>query len=286
MKHVDAKTTPDRRLFCERSPFAYEISRYKCIVLRNLQDFFSSAKFAKEKEGEKLPIQVYEHSSLIRRKLGNVDTRLQENKAVNLSLAAPRVTGILIKPGEIFSFWKLVGAPSQRKGYKAGLAIKKGEPSQGIGGGMCQFTNLIHWMVLHTPLDIVEHHHHDRVDLFPDYGRQVPFGTGTSIYYNYLDYRFRNNTDRPFQLIVYTTETHLCGEIRTTQPLAYSYHIKCEDEFFSKEEGSVYRNNKIYRTIVDKTTGDMLSKELIKTNHAKVVYDTSNLTILEKSALR
>lgn len=275
------KTVRSRMLFCERSPITYKISRCKCIVLRSLQDLVSAEKFARRRTAEKLPVLVYEHKSLIRRMLGNVDAQLQENKAVNLALAAPKVTGILIKPGETFSFWKLVGSPSRRKGYKTGLAIKKGEPSQGIGGGMCQFTNLIHWMVLHTPLDIVEHHHHDQMDLFPDYGRQVPFGTGTSIYYNYLDYRVRNNTDQPFQLIVYTTQRYLCGEIRTTQPLAFCYHIKCEDEFFSKEEEIVYRNNKIYRITTDKKTGNIISKERIKTNHARVMYDTSDLLIFE-----
>lgn len=275
------KTVRSRMLFCECSPITYKISRCKCIVLRSLQDLVSAEKFARRRTAEKLPVLVYEHKSLIRRMLGNVDAQLQENKAVNLALAAPKVTGILIKPGETFSFWKLVGSPSRRKGYKTGLAIKKGEPSQGIGGGMCQFTNLIHWIVLHTPLDIVEHHHHDQMDLFPDYGRQVPFGTGTSIYYNYLDYRVRNNTDQPFQLIVYTTQRYLCGEIRTTQPLAFCYHIKCEDEFFSKEEETVYRNNKIYRITTDKKTGNIISKERIKTNHARVMYDTSDLLIFE-----
>ena len=276
---MDHGSKQERRLFCEYSPLAYKLSRYKCIAIRNLRDLVSSEKFANEKSAENLPVLVYEHKSLIRRKLGNVDAQLQENKAVNLALAAPKVTGILIKPGETFSFWKLVGAPSGRKGYKTGLAIEKGEPSHGVGGGMCQFTNLIHWMVLHTPLDIVEHHHHDQIDLFPDYGRQVPFGTGTSIYYNYLDYRVRNNTGQPFQLVVYTMEQYLCGEIRTTQPLEYSYHVACEDEFFSEEAGAVYRNNKIVRTIIDKRTGNTVSKDLIKTNHAKVMYDTSGLVI-------
>ena len=42
----------------------------------------------------------------------------------------------------------------------------------------------------------IEHHHHDALDLFPDYNRQIPFGTGTSIAYNYLDYRFKNTTNK------------------------------------------------------------------------------------------
>lgn len=53
---------------------------------------------------------------------------------------------------------------------------------------MCQFTNLIHWLILHSPLDIIEHHHHNRFDLFPDHNKKIPFGTGTSIMYNYIEY--------------------------------------------------------------------------------------------------
>lgn len=270
-----------RKLFCEISPFTYKISLYKCILLRKLRDLFSGDRFAKKKVLEKMPIIIYKHNSLIRRKLGNVDLQLQENKATNLSIAAPKVNGIIIKPGETFSFWHLVGEATEKKGYKTGLTIKQGSTSSGVGGGMCQFTNLIHWMILHTPLDIIEHHHHDSIDLFPDFGRQVPFGTGTSVAYNYLDYRFKNNTNQDFQIIVYTTDEYLCGEIRTNNELEQSYHIDCEDEYFSREDNVVYRNNKIFRRIIDKKTGNQVSKELIKSNHAKVMYDTSNLDIIE-----
>ena len=271
-----------RKLFCEISPLTYKISTYKCIVLRKLQDTFAKYDFAKSKCDDLLPVVVYKHNSLIRRRLGNVDLQLQENKAVNLSIAAPKVNKIVIRPGEIFSFWQLVGAPSEKNGYKTGLTIASGKPSKDIGGGMCQFTNLIHWMILHSSLDIVEHHHHDGVDLFPDFNRVVPFGTGTSILYNYKDYRFKNNTNRHFQLVVYTTDEYLCGELRTTEPLEHSYHIKAEEEFFSREDGIVYRNGKVYRSVIDKNTGNVIDKKLIKTNHAQVMYDTLNLEIVEK----
>ena len=272
-----------RKLFCEISPLTYKISTHKCIAVRKLKDSISSDNFAKVKNNNKLPVVVYKHNSLIRRKLGNVDLQLQENKATNLAIAAPKVNGIIIAPGETFSFWHLVGSPCERKGYKTGLTIASGNPSKDIGGGMCQFTNLIHWMILHSPLDIVEHHHHDGVDLFPDFGRVVPFGTGTSILYNYKDYRVKNNTNQPFQIIVYTTDEYLCGELRTTTELPYSYHIIAENEYFSREDGIVYRNGQVWRSVVDKSNGNTIEKILIKTNHAKVMYDTSNLEVVENN---
>ena len=271
-----------RKLFCEISPLAYKLSVFKCRTVRHISDFFSREKFAKEKSPKTLPVLIYKHSSLIRRVLGNTDIRLQENKAVNLSLSAPLVNTVLIRPGEVFSFWHLVGNTTKRRGYREGVTISKSKTVPGVGGGMCQFTNLIHWMVLHTPLDIVEHHHHDGFDLFPDYNRQVPFGTGTSIVYNYLDYRFKNNTDMTYQLITYVTDTHLCGELRAERKLDRKYHIKIENERFVREGESIFRKGEVWRTCVDKYTGNVISRTLIRENNAKVMYDTSGLTISEE----
>lgn len=268
-----------RKLFCEISPLAYSLSRQKCIALRRIRDFVSRTKFAHIQSDAVLPVLIYSHNSLIRRKLGNTEMGLQENKAVNLSLAAPKVNRIMIYPGETFSFWRLVGPDSEERGYREGLTIANGRPSKGIGGGLCQFTNLIHWMVLHTELTIVEHHHHDGIDLFPDFKRQIPFGTGTSIVYNYLDYRFLNRTDRTYQLLVWSDGEYLRGELRADTPQNVSYHIHAEEEFFSEEDGAVYRNGLVYRDTIDKRTGCRLTSELIRRNHARVMYDTSDLVI-------
>jgi vancomycin resistance protein VanW len=198
---------------------------------------------------------------------------------VNLSLAAPKVNGILIRPGEVFSFWKLVGSCTSRKGYLEGLIIKSGKVSQGIGGGMCQFTNLIHWMVLHSPLEIIEHHHHNKIDMFPDYGRQIPFGTGTSVMYNYLDYQFINNTKQTFQLIVHTDNEYLCGELRSDKELEVAYHIHEENQYFNKVDKDYYRNNEIYRETIYKRSGNVISRELIIRNHSKVLYDSKYIPV-------
>ncbi len=63
---------------------------------------------AQKRRQEPLPALIYGHKSLIRRRLGQVDMELQENKAVNLALAAPRVNGVFIQPGQTFSVRRLV----------------------------------------------------------------------------------------------------------------------------------------------------------------------------------
>lgn len=262
-----------RKLFCEICPFTYKLSMWKGILLRRLDWIIHRKQYAKNQCVEPLAVKVYTHKSLIRRKLGDVDMTLQENKATNLGLAAPKVNGIIIKPGEVFSFWKLVGSCTKKKGYKEGLVIKLKGVDQGIGGGMCQFTNLLHWMVLHSPLTVSEHHHHNQIDMFPDHGRQVPFGSGTSIMYNYLDYQFINETDQIFQILTYTDDTYLCGELRSNKEIPYSYHVVEDNNFFTKEEDAYYRHNAIYVEKIDKVTGNKLERRLIVENHSKVLYD-------------
>ena len=260
-------------LFCEISPFTYRLSMEKEILKRKLKDYFGKIQFASKRTDDSLPVLVYQHNSLIRRRLGNVNMQLQENKATNLALAVGHINGLLIQPGETFSGWKMIGRTTKRKGYKEGLTIEKGKPSQGIGGGMCQLSNLIHWMVLHSDLTIVEHHHHDALDLFPDFGRQIPFGTGTSISYNYIDYRVRNDSALTYQLKLWVDDEYLHGELRATEPLEHTFHIHAENEYFSREAGVVYRNGQVYRDVIDRNSGNCLESQLIRTNHARVMYE-------------
>jgi len=272
-----------RKLFCEISPFTYRLSMEKEIMKRHLRDVFNGVHFAKERTRDSLPVVVYRHNSIIRRRLGNVDMQLQENKAVNLALAVKHIDGLLIRPGETFSVWKLIGRTTESKGYKEGLTITHGKPAKGIGGGMCQLSNLIHWMVLHSELTITEHHHHDALDLFPDHGRQIPFGTGTSISYNYIDYRVKNNTENTYQLRLHVDEEYLCGELRAVEPLPHTFHIHVEGEYFSREDGVIYRNGKVYRDTIDRSTGKCLESQLIRTNHARVMYECPpDMNIQEK----
>lgn len=260
------------RLFSEISPTTRALAVRYHQAKRGLRNRADSTSLARQRERD-LPVVVYRHRSLIRRRLGDVDMALQENKAHNLALVAPRVSGAVLTPGEIFSFWALAGPVSERRGYRAGLTISSGRAEAGIGGGLCQFTNLIHWLALHSPLDVVEHHHHDQVDLFPDFGRQVPFGCGTSIMYNYRDYRLRNGTDRTFSFTFAVSDTHLLGTLRCDRPLEQSFHMKEEAAYFEREGTELYRCNRVVRRVVDKATGREDERRIVRTSRARVMYD-------------
>lgn len=263
-----------RKLFCEISPTCYEISRRKEILKRNLKDAFSSVKIAKSHSDEVLSVIVKGHSSVLLRKLNGVDMELQQNKVFNIQIACDKINGIIVRPGETFSFWRMVGEPKEKYGFKKGMVIKGAQVSSGIGGGLCQMANMIHWLVLNSPLDVTELHHHSDA-LFPDERRRVPFGTGTSVYYNNVDYRFTNNTKQDVQILVWIENGELCGELRTTESFEYRYKLTEENNHFSLENGEYYRISQVYRIVIDKSKNEEVRKELILDNHSKVMYDYS-----------
>jgi vancomycin resistance protein VanW len=143
---------------------------------------------------------VTRHGSVLMRRLGTVDMRLQRNKIVNLQLAAATICDRVIKPGQTLSVWRCIGNPTSRRGYLPGLMLgSDGTVGEGVGGGLCQIAKLLHWMVLHTPLTVTERHHHG-YDIFPDSGRVLPFGTGAGIFYSYVDYCFANPTEDTYRM--------------------------------------------------------------------------------------
>ncbi len=262
-----------RKLFCEYGPVAYSISLFKEARKKELKDLLAGRRFAVEKDKENLEYIWKGDSKILIRKLHGVDMQLQKNKVVNLQLASEKIDGIIVKPGEEFSFWKLVGKTTRKKGYLDGLMISNGKMMQDVGGGMCQMANMIHWLVLHTPLTVTELHHHSDA-LFPDERRRAPFGTGTSIAYKSIDYRFKNTTEYPVQIRIWLDDTFLYGEIRGTAELPDRYRLVEEDSHYAREsDGKFYRNSKVYRIITDRTTKEVKAKELILDNHSKVMYD-------------
>ncbi|MGM8215582.1 VanW family protein [Bacillaceae bacterium W0354] len=241
-------------------------------LFRHIQNLSERNKFAKERSGESFSYTCKKHQSLLRRKLGDSDPELQENKITNLKIASKKVDGIVIKPGEVFSFWKIVGKTTKSKGYIEGMLLSRGEVIRGVGGGICQLANLLYWMALHTPLEIVERHHHS-FDPFPDSGRVLPFGSGASVFYNYVDLRFYNPTNQSFQIKVWLDDKHLKGAINTDQQWPYSYHIEERNHKFLEKDSKNYRQNEIWRKTVDKTTGNYIKEELLIKNFSEVKYE-------------
>lgn len=248
---------------------------------RHVQNWLNRKSFAVEKSSSTAyPYTNKKHQSLLRRKLGDSDPHLQENKIVNLTLASSAINGIVIHPGKTFSFWNLVGKTSKKKGYIDGMLLSNGQVVTGVGGGICQLANLLYWMALHTPLKVVERHHHS-FDPFPDEGRVLPFGSGAGVFYNYVDLKFYNPTDNAFQIEVWLTNKHLKGKISSDQYWPYTYHIIEENHYFFEKKGDIFRTNDIYRNIVDKQTGLIIEKEFLMHNVSEVKYQVDHQEIVK-----
>jgi vancomycin resistance protein VanW len=163
-----------------------------------------------------LPFLVKRHSTRLIKKLGDSEMRLQLNKVENLKLCLLRLDGVEIRPGESFSFCRLVGKPTAKRGFLEGMELSMGKAQSGIGGGICQMANLLNWLVMHSPFTVLERSAHS-FDPFPDHNRSIPFGTGCAIFYNYVDFRFRNDTERVFQFKLWMGEEQLWGGTEVRQ---------------------------------------------------------------------
>ncbi|NLP13472.1 MAG: VanW family protein [Clostridium sp.] len=240
--------------------------------LRYFDWYFGKKKYCKKISGELMPNPVFIHKTPLLRRLKNVHMWMQYNKIINLKIAVGRLNSVVINPGETFSYWKLIGRPSAGKGYVKGMVLFNGGFRSGIGGGLCQLSNLIYWMTLHTPLTVTERHRHS-YDVFPDSDRKQPFGSGATCVYNYRDLQIYNGTNQPFQLRVYLDDKYLHGEWRTTQKLNQCYEVYEKNHAITHEYwGGYIRHNQIYRKAYNRDK-ELLCDEFITENHALMMYE-------------
>jgi vancomycin resistance protein VanW len=235
--------------------------------------YLGKKKFATTRsESSLLPHVISEHKTPLMRRLKEVDMWLQHNKVTNLKIASSRLNRIVIKPGETFSYWRLIGNTTKRKGYLDGMILFYGKVMTGVGGGLCQLSNLIYWMTLHSPLTVTERYRHS-YDVFPDSQRSQPFGSGATCAFNYLDLQIRNETNQTFQLVIYLTDTHLVGEWRSELPAIRVYEVYENEHWITRESwGGYVRHNKIFRKVFN-LDHVLIEDEFITENHAIMMYE-------------
>jgi vancomycin resistance protein VanW len=265
------------RIIFKKPISQYHPLLYFCVtrlrrISRSLQWKIDGHQYAKTKSEIPLAYRVKKHQSVLIRKLGESDIQWQLNKITNLKLASSSITNILIHPNETFSFCQLVGNPTIKKGYVEGMELSFGKARGGIGGGICQIANLIHWLILHSPLKVMQRSQHS-FDPFPDQGRILPFGSGAAIFYNYIDYQFYNPTKYTFQIRLWFSKKCLEGELRSSVDLDYVYHVFEKNHAYLKIGNDYYRKNEIWRHRKEKyKSGEIIHTECMTQNFAKVMY--------------
>lgn len=268
-------------LLSHRHPLLYKLAITLYRGRRKLVWLFDRRSFACTfNEDQKLPHNVKKHSSRLIKKLGDSDLKLQYNKVHNIKLCLPHINGIIIDPGESFSFCRLIGRPTKNRGFKEGMELSMGEAQQGVGGGICQIANMLHWLVLHSPLTVTERSTHS-FDPFPDNNRSIPFGTGCAVFYNYVDFCFTNNTNYRFHIHLSVDDKNLTGHLTSDRMIEHNYKVFEKNHHFVKEGKMFYRHNEIWRKVATRVVGQHLYDEHIKTNHVRAMYIPESETKME-----
>lgn len=160
---------------------------------------FDDRRYADAIDGKQLPYKLFEADCALYNYNTGFDMAYQENKVFNLKLAAKTLNGLLIRPGETFSFWRVVRYADKDIRYKDGLTVNNGKLTTAYGGGMCQMSNLLFWVFLHTPLTVIERSGHE-VKEFPEPNSDEIKGVDATISEGWIDLKARNDTDCTYQI--------------------------------------------------------------------------------------
>jgi vancomycin resistance protein YoaR len=119
----------------------------------------------------------------------------QQRRGKNIDNASQRLDGVVISPGEVFSFNGVVGERSEANGFQKSWEIFKGEMVEGVGGGTCQVASTLHAATFFGGLDVLERLGHSRPSAY------IPMGLDSTVVYPGVDLKVRN--PHPFPVVVH-----------------------------------------------------------------------------------
>lgn len=121
------------------------------------------------------------------------DTKARES---NINLACKTLNGTIVKSGETFSLWKVIGNPTKERGYKkAKTFTSDGKVRKAYGGGLCQVSTTIYNAVLDAEgQEVVERHEHSRDVTYIEDGKDA------AVAYSASDFKFKNNLEDDIKL--------------------------------------------------------------------------------------
>ena len=238
--------------------------------------------YAEVKPETLLSYRLFETSCPLYNRETGFDMVYQENKVFNLKLAAATLDRVIIRPHETFSFWKLVRYANRDIPYKDGLTVVDGRLTTAPGGGMCQMSNLLFWMFLHTPLTIVERHGHDVKD-FPEPPSDAPKGVEATVSEGWLDLKVKNETEMSFQIHITFDEAHISGRLLTDQDNGRFYEVVNGEPVYYRKDNKVYEEVDVKQKTIRTATRECVAEKLLYRNKCEIGYPLPNGTdIAEK----
>ena len=118
-----------------------------------------------------------------------------KNRSNNLTIAAGKINGTILMPGEIFSYNKVVGARTIAAGYKEAGAYAGGKVVKDVGGGICQISSTIYNTALLANLEIVDRSNHQFLTSY------VPVSRDATVSWGGLDFKFKNTRTYPIKIV-------------------------------------------------------------------------------------
>lgn len=178
------------------------------------------------------------------------------NRAANVILAAKKINGVVLNPGERFSYNKIVGPRTVAAGFKIAHVYEGDRVVDGVGGGICQVSSTLYNTVLLADLKIVSRTNHSMPVAY------VPMGRDATVSYGAIDFVFENNKKYPVKIVAKSANRNLTIEI---------YGVKQDDtviEIVTENAGYIPYSTK---EVVD---------ESLKSGEKKIVKNGSNGTIV------
>lgn len=142
-------------------------------------------------------------ASLFRDKLGSQTTLYtysSDARINNIKLCAAKLNGLVLNPGEEFSFNGTIGQRTTEAGFKAAAAYNDGQVVQEVGGGICQVSSTIYCAAMLAQMTTVERTCHMFVVTY------LPYGLDATVSWPGPDYKFRNDRDYPVKIVAYCND--------------------------------------------------------------------------------
>lgn len=160
-----------------------------------------------------------------------------ENRNTNLRLACEALNGLVIKPGEVFSYNQSVGQRTTEKGYKPAPAWSGNKLVDTVGGGVCQVSSTLYYCTLLADLEVVDRINHGFASSYIDLGMDA------TVSWNTVDYKFKNTSNYPIKILAEVSDGYVKMKIMGTDEK--DYYIKMEYEITGKQSPkTVYEEHK------------------------------------------
>ncbi len=233
--------------------------------------YLDGNQYSEVKSETPLPYQLFKTSCPLYNRETGFDMVYQKNKVFNLKLAAATLDRVVIEPNETFSFWKLVRYADKVIPYKDGLTVIDGKLTTAPGGGICQMSNLLFWMFLHTPLTIVERHGHNVKD-FPEPPSDAPMGVDATVSEGWLDLKVKNDTKMSFEIRIAFDENYIIGRLLTDQNNGRFYEVVNGKPLYYRKNNKIYEEVDVKQKTILAPTGDCVSERLLYRNKCEIGY--------------